>query len=105
MATARPETIVRHVRQMMLPAQTQTLSDSQLLERFQASRDEAAFAALMQRHSGLVWVICRRVLGHTQDAEDAFQATFLALSRQGGVSRKSEAVASWLHGTAYRVAM
>ncbi|HKB42046.1 MAG TPA: sigma-70 family RNA polymerase sigma factor, partial [Gemmataceae bacterium] len=105
MATARPETIVRHVRQMMLPAQTQTLSDSQLLEHFQASRDEAAFAALMQRHSGLVWIICRRVLGHTQDAEDAFQATFLALSRQGGVIRKSEAVASWLHGTAYRVAM
>ena len=73
-----------------------SLSDAQLLERFRAGREEAAFAALMQRHGGLVWSICRNVLGHAQDAEDAFQATFLILAHNATSVRKGEAVASWL---------
>jgi RNA polymerase sigma factor (sigma-70 family) len=105
MSNARPETILRHVRQLALAPHTQALSDTQLLENFRATRDEAAFTALMQRHGGLVWSVCRQVLGHTQDAEDAFQAVFLALARQAELIRKSQAVASWLHGTAYRAAL
>src|SRR5690349_2552972 len=80
-------------------------SDRQLLERFIAHRDEAAFAALLQRHGRMVWQVCRRVLHQEQECEDAFQAVFLVLARRAGSIRKAEAVGSWLYGVAYRIAM
>jgi RNA polymerase sigma factor (sigma-70 family) len=80
-------------------------SDGQLLERFLARRDEAAFAVLLRRHGGMVLRVCRRVLQHPQDAEDSFQATFLLLARNAGTIRKAESVASWLYGVAYRLAI
>src|SRR5262249_50660520 len=105
MTDAQPGQVLRYVRRLALPAQAEALSDAQLLERFRSTRDEAAFAALLQRHGGLVWAVCRYVLAHEQDAEEAFQATFLALAQKAGAIRKDQAVASWLHGTAYRAAM
>ncbi len=81
------------------------LTDTELLQRFTLRRDEGAFTALVHRHGRLVWDICHHVLHHTQDTEDAFQATFVVLAASAGKIRKQERLASWLHGVALRVAL
>jgi hypothetical protein len=47
-------------------------SDGVLLERFVTAREEAAFAAIVQRHGPLVLSVCRQLLSSPHDAEDAF---------------------------------
>ena len=79
-------------------------SDADLLRRFAASRDELAFAALLRRHGPMVWAVCRHLLPDAADAEDAFQATFLALVRSAGSIHRGAAVGGWLHGVAVKVA-
>jgi RNA polymerase sigma factor (sigma-70 family) len=81
------------------------LTDRQLLERFIAERDEAAFEALVWRHGPTVLGVCRRMLRQDQDAEDAFQAAFLLLVRKARTIGNGQAVASWLYRVAYRVAL
>jgi RNA polymerase sigma factor (sigma-70 family) len=80
-------------------------SDGELLQRYVAGREEAAFVALLRRHGPMVLGVCRRVGGNLQDAEDAFQATFLTLARKAGSIRKGQSVAGWLHGVAHRLAL
>jgi RNA polymerase sigma factor (sigma-70 family) len=78
--------------------------DGELLRRFVRARDQAAFELLVWRHGPMVFGLCRRLLRHEQDAEDAFQATFLALARKAGSIGNGNALASWLYKVAYRVA-
>jgi RNA polymerase sigma factor (sigma-70 family) len=81
------------------------LTDRQLLERFTTRQDETAFQMLVERYGPLVLGVCERVLNHAQDAEDAFQATFLVLVRKAGSIGKPELLGNWLYGVAYRTAM
>src|SRR5260370_15211296 len=83
---------------------TSELPDGELVGRFVAGSEEA-FAALVRRHGPMVVGVCRRVLRHQQDAEDAFQATFLALARKATALRKHEAVGGWLHRIALRISV
>jgi RNA polymerase sigma factor (sigma-70 family) len=105
MATAQLGTLLRHIHTMAAGPSASLRTDRQLLDDFAARGDESAFTALVARHGPMVLRAVRRVLRHEQDAEDAFQATFLVLARSAGSIRRREAVASWLHGVAYRTAM
>src|SRR5215471_7316219 len=107
MATAPLGTLLRHIHRLAgdPPGLARRFTDRELLDDFASRRDVTAFSALVARHGPMVLRVCRRVLGHEQDAEDAFQATFLVLARALGSIRKRESLASWLHGVAYRTAM
>ncbi|HLN30290.1 MAG TPA: sigma-70 family RNA polymerase sigma factor [Gemmataceae bacterium] len=78
------------------------VSDGQLLEQVVAGRGSEALEVLVRRHGPLVWRVCRRVLPRLHAAEDAFQATFLALAQQSATIRRPGSLAGWLHRVAYR---
>ena len=95
------------LRNLMARGRSGSLSDGQLLERFVRERDEGgdmAFASLMDRHGPMVLRVCRGLLRDANDAEDAFQATFLVLAKRAGSLWVRDSIGPWLHGVAYRVA-
>lgn len=103
MATARVNGLLGRLRRVVQPPHVR-LSDAQLLEHYLVRRDESAFAEMLRRHGRMVLGVCRRVLGHEQDAEDAFQATFLVLVRKAASIRPRALVGNWLYGVAFRTA-
>lgn len=78
------------------------LDDSELLARFLADRDEAAFEEIVLRHGPMVRAVCRRMLGANADCDDAFQATFLVMIRRARSIRRRSLLANWLCAVAYR---
>ena len=76
--------VARHLRKLLGGPLAGGLSDAELLEGFVQRRDAAAFEVLVWRHGPMVLGVCRHVLRHEHDAEDAFQATFLVLVRKAG---------------------
>jgi RNA polymerase sigma factor (sigma-70 family) len=95
---------VLHYLRGLFRAAAADQTDRELLHAFAMRRDEAAFAALVERHGPLVWGVCRRLLRQEQDAEDAFQATFLVLARKAGSVSWRDDTANWLYAVALRVA-
>ena len=97
--------LVGTLRREVLRREINEITDSELLGRFVARRDEVAFEALVQRHGAMVLGVCRRVVGQEQDAEDAFQATLLVLARKAASVQPREAVGRWLYGVAHHTAL
>src|SRR5215470_6552413 len=98
-------TVLHFLRRLVASREAGVTADGELLARFRAHRDEAAFAELMHRHGPMVFGVCRRVLHDANDAEDAFQATFLVLVKKAGSLGAPNSVGNWLHGVAYRTAL
>ncbi len=105
MAGGRTGSLIEHIRNTVLRHDSDAVTDGQLLERFVRQRDEAAFETLVQRHAGMVWGVCRRLLHNPHDAEDAFQASFLVLARKASSVKPHDKVANWLYGVAYQTAV
>lgn len=105
MADAQLRRVVRQLRKLAGSPDCDSLTDPHLLERFILMADDSAFERLVERHGPMVLKVCRHVLGHEQDAEDAFQVTFLVLARKARSVRKRASLAGWLHGVAYRTAL
>src|SRR5262245_36421124 len=97
--------VLRQIRRLVARPGAGAQADEDLLERFIVHHEEEAFGALVRRHGPMVLGVCLRLLRHRQDAEDAFQATFLTLVRKGGSIRQRGSLASWLYRVAFRISL
>jgi RNA polymerase sigma factor (sigma-70 family) len=97
--------VLQQLRTLVAAHSAEAQTDAELVEAFAQRRDPAVFAVLLRRYGPMVWGVCRRVLRHHQDAEDALQATFLVLARDVASLRNGQALAAWLYRTAYRMAL
>jgi DNA-directed RNA polymerase specialized sigma24 family protein len=95
---------LRQIHRLFAEGAVAGLSEAQLLDRFRARCDSAAFEALVARHGPMVLAVCRDILRDLDDAEDAFQATFLVLVKKAGTIRGRDTLGGWLHKVAHRVA-
>lgn len=105
MATIGVNFALRHIHELFSVGTVASLPDAGLLDRFAQSRDETAFAALVDRHGPMVLAVCRAVLKDEHAAEDAFQAAFLVLAKKANGIRSSETLAAWLSRVAFRIAL
>ena len=107
MSKARDSALLQQIHTLFNVGTLGGLTDGQFLERFTACNGEVAelaFAALVERHGPMVLRVCLSVLREPNDAQDAFQATFLVFSARAGSIRKRDSLSSWLHGVARRIA-
>src|SRR5712691_8211180 len=78
--------------------------DAVLLKRFVAANDREAFELLIARHGPMVLGTAHRLVDHSHDAEDVFQAVFLSLARLAKTIRQGRTLPAWLHKTTCRIA-
>jgi RNA polymerase sigma factor (sigma-70 family) len=104
--------VLRYLQALYSVGTLANLTDQELLERFKAANRakdragaEVAFTTLVERHAPMVWRVCRSLVRDVNDAEDAFQATFLILVRKSDSLRSREALGPWLYVVAYRTAL
>jgi RNA polymerase sigma factor (sigma-70 family) len=105
MAASPLSRVVDNLRLALASRDGSALSDADLLRRFIDHRDEAAFAAIARRHGPMVMGVCRRVTRNREDAEDAFQGTFVVLVRRAAAIKSPRQLANWLYGVAYNTAL
>ena len=108
MSGPQPRSLPRQIQTLFATGTFSGLSDRQLLERFLASGDavaEMAFAVLSSATGRWCGGVCRRILGHSHDAEDALQATFLVLVKRARSVRVEGSLGKWLFGVATRLVL
>jgi RNA polymerase sigma factor (sigma-70 family) len=105
MSAAQLSQVLRHLRGAAATQDRAVLTETELWQRYVLHGDQSAFEVLVRRHGPMVLGVCRRVLRNEQDAEDAFQATFLVLVRRASTLRSPQTIANWLHGVARRTAL
>src|SRR5262245_33511742 len=104
MVTGQLRKLGQQLHELVFGHEAAASSDRELIERFLATGEEAAFEMLVRRHGPMVLGVCRRVLHDAHDAEDAFQATFVVFLRKIGSIAQPELLANWLYGVACRTA-
>lgn len=105
MARGQTTTILDPIRRLIGGEGGCVLTDAELLEKFVATADAAAFEVLVWRHGPMVLGLCRRILRDQHEAEDAFQATFLVFARKARSIGRHEAIGCWLYKVAFRIAL
>jgi RNA polymerase sigma factor (sigma-70 family) len=105
MIDGQANTLLQYLYHVVAPPSLGDLPDRELLHRFVTHHDETAFQVLLRRHGPMVLRVCQRLLHNRQDAEDAFQATFLVLTRKAASAHWHESVGTWLYEVAHRLAL
>jgi RNA polymerase sigma-70 factor (ECF subfamily) len=81
-----------------------SVAESQLLRAGQAG-DRTALEQLLMPYERPLYALCRGILGHADDAEDAVQETFLRALRALSAFRGEAAVRTWLYRIAVNVCL
>src|SRR5689334_7120348 len=70
-----------------------------------AGGDRAALESLLRKHASLVNAVCRRVLGHPEDALDAAQDALLAIARKIHTFDGRSRFSTWCYRVATNAAL
>ena len=97
--------MLRFLRRVAGDAGVPDVTDVDLITRYSRTHDQSAFELILWRHGAMVLRVCRDVSGTEHDAEDAFQATFLALARKAASIRNRESLGAWLYRIAHHAAL
>src|SRR5262249_10936048 len=86
------------------PPRPDSRPDADLLTRFLDDRDDAAFEALVARHTPALRAVARGWLRAPADVDDAVQAAFLVLVKRAAAIRDRAVLGCWLCRVAWNVA-